>query len=651
MPGSGSSPFDFRDQSFAHRAEALGDGLAQGAGRPTVPRLDFAGASLPRRTAEPPIDDDPGATRTTVVEVGGVRFQISGNVVSCACPECTAPMSVRIWLGLADCWRCRCGMELDREQVETLTRALDRIAPRAEEGLSTRRPDWTGLTSAARNPEGDFVSRIADDPADLANDRWFLGWLPAWLVSFLIHVLLIVILALIAFAPDPNRLRLNPLELILSTFVNDQHREEGEVRVQPDEATLNDDLIPAADLERASVEERAVLADAAELRVDPQPLADLPDLESVRRNVTVEPGERASLAVRDPRLREEIVVKEGGTTQTEAAVARGLRWLASVQNSDGSWSLEDYDAHANPRNEGDAAATGLALLPFLGAGQTHEYGIYKETVSRGLAWLIENQARDGDLRVNFPGQAGMYAHGQCAIVLCEAYALTGDERLRDPAQRAIDFIEEAQHSRGGWRYQPGQAGDTSVFGWQLMALQSARETGSLRVDGNVLRRAGEYLNAAGAALTRDPIREAGVLYRYQPRESAPTASMTAEAMLCRMYLGWQSDDPRVMRCVRWLASNHLPEEGDECDIYYWYYATQVLHHFGGREWERWNAALRDRLVDMQQKRGRHAGSFEPSDFLRGDQGERIFTTSFAVCILEVYYRRLPLFRRIELDRP
>ena len=88
--------------------------------------------------------------------------------------------------------------------------------------------------------------------------------------------------------------------------------------------------------------------------------------------------------------------------------------------------------------------------------------------------MMQNQKPNGDLRANFPGQAGMYAHGQGAIVLCEALAMTGDEQLRDPAQRAIDFIENAQHRQGGWRYQPGQPGDTSVLGWHLMAIQSAR---------------------------------------------------------------------------------------------------------------------------------------------------------------------------------
>src|SRR5690606_21041897 len=123
----------------------------------------------------------------------------------------------------------------------------------------------------------------------------------------------------------------------------------------------------------------------------------------------------------------------------------------------------------------DTAATALALLPFLGAGQTHKSGQYRDTVGKGLRWLVMMQTNDGDLRGM--GSGRMYAHGIASIALCEAYALTNDSSLRGPAQRAIDFIAAAQHKKGGWRYDPGQEGDTSVVGWQLMALRSAELAG------------------------------------------------------------------------------------------------------------------------------------------------------------------------------
>jgi hypothetical protein len=56
------------------------------------------------------------------------------------------------------------------------------------------------------------------------------------------------------------------------------------------------------------------------------------------------------------------MLKEGGgNDESERAVARGLAWLARQQKQDGSW---EYD---QGEKEHRAAATGMALLPFLAA--------------------------------------------------------------------------------------------------------------------------------------------------------------------------------------------------------------------------------------------------------------------------------------------
>jgi hypothetical protein len=334
-----------------------------------------------------------------------------------------------------------------------------------------------------------------------------------------------------------------------------------------------------------------------------------------------------------------MVKQEGGTTLTEAAVARGLRWLALNQLPDGRWSLSRLP-HANGGQghvQSDTAATSLALLPYLGAGQTHLVGMYKDNVSRGLRWLINEQKADGDLRGNSQGNTGMYAHGQSAIVLCEAYGMTRDEALRVPAQKALDFIVAAQHPGGGWRYRPGEAGDTSVAGWQLMALQSGRAVG-LVVPDATFENASHFLDTVANS---DQSR-----YAYLPH-NGPTHVMTAEALLCRIYLGWKKDEPGLGAGIRWLLGEHLPTKNDP-DIYYWYYATQTMHHYGGPEWNRWNLHMRDVLVASQEKSGKNAGSWAPAG-RHASEGGRLYMTALSVCTLEVYYRHLPVFRQLEIE--
>ena len=285
----------------------------------------------------------------------------------------------------------------------------------------------------------------------------------------------------------------------------------------------------------------------------------------------------------------------------------------------------------------DSAATSLSLLPFLGAGQTHWSGIYRDHVARGLRWLIEHQDENGDLRIDSQGTSGMYAHGQGAIVLCEAYAMTGDEMLREPAQRAIDFIVEAQHPAGGWRYRPGEPGDTSVLGWQVMALQSARVAG-IQVPEETLELAGQYLDSVRGS--------DGFSYAYQ-RKRSPDHVMTAEAILCRMYTGWTFDDPGMREGVTDLVER-FPPKRKQPNIYYWYYASQVMHHAGGMDWERWNRRLREILVQTQIKSGHEAGSWQPRG-PHAQAGGRIYMTALAICTLEVYYRHAPIFRRLDLS--
>jgi hypothetical protein len=174
-------------------------------------------------------------------------------------------------------------------------------------------------------------------------------------------------------------------------------------------------------------------------------------------------------------------------------------------------------------------------------------------------------------------------------------------------------------------------------GWQLMALQSARAA-RLEVPDFTLELAGQFLDRVQSA--------GGSQYAYRVGEQA-TPTMTAEALLCRVYLGWGRDTGGLADGVEYLV-NENPPSSQDWNIYYWYYATQVLHHYGGDPWRAWNTRMRDVLVFDQENYGTHAGSWPPRGAF-GDAGGRLYVTALAVCTLEVYYRHLPIFRPINLD--
>ncbi len=374
---------------------------------------------------------------------------------------------------------------------------------------------------------------------------------------------------------------------------------------------------------------------------------------------------------RAPERRPEIAQQHGATEGSEQAVERGLDFLARHQFADGHWSLHAFPAGGGPayadavpgQMQADTAATGLSLLAFLGAGYTHMDNKHRDVVRRGLDWLVARQQPNGQLftratDANRPARS--YAHAIGAIALCEAYGMTGDAKLRGPAARAVQWIIDAQHpERGGWRYSQAddspvwnKESDTSVSGWMLMALKSARMAG-LEVPSDVMERVEHWLNLAQA--------DRGARYMYNPYAGAspeqrkgrmPNLAMTAEGLLMRLYLGWDRDHIAMIRGADHLKQN-LPRLGarDQSlrDAYYWYYATQVMFQMQGDHWTSWNDRLRPMLVQSQIAEGPLAGSWDPErpvpDRWSSSAGQ-LYVTTLNLLMLEVYYRYLPLYKTL-----
>ncbi len=279
-------------------------------------------------------------------------------------------------------------------------------------------------------------------------------------------------------------------------------------------------------------------------------------------------------------------------------MAAALKWLSLHQERDGGWNFDHTRgpckgqcSHPGMVPPARNAATAMALLPFLGAGQTHKEGQYKDTVERGLVYLIRSMKVANGMGDLSDAGGKLYAHGMASIALCEAYAMTNDSQLLQPAQFALNFIAYAQDPvGGGWRYEPKQAGDTSVLGWQLMACKSGHMA-YLKVPRRTILGASKFL---------DFVQEAnGSQYGYTVPGAAPAT--TSVGLLCRMYLGWKHDEPALQAGVEYLH-----QIGPSDNMYYNYYATQVLRHYGGPYWDEWNS-------QVARPAGRGAGHERPRD--------------------------------------
>lgn len=331
----------------------------------------------------------------------------------------------------------------------------------------------------------------------------------------------------------------------------------------------------------------------------------------------------------------------GGGPDTEAAVEKALRWLSANQEADGHWDANRHGAGKETMTLGhdrqraglnaNTGMTALAVLAFLGAGNTHLKGQYSEEVRQGLQYLLNSQGRDGNLSGEATFFAKMYCHGMSAFALAEAYAMTGDERLQPAVRSAVQYTVRAQRKNsGGWRYQPGDLGDTSQTGWQLMALKSAELCGE-EIPGETRVDVHRFLSSVRSG-------QYGGLASYRPHFQV-SRSMTAEAMYCRQLI---NDDisPQAAQEAAIYLLGELPGRG-EINLYYYYYGTLCLYHQQGDAWERWNAALKETLLKSQLTQGEGEGSWNATT-VWGGYGGRVYCTSMAAMNLEIYYRFLPI---------
>jgi uncharacterized protein YfaP (DUF2135 family) len=426
--------------------------------------------------------------------------------------------------------------------------------------------------------------------------------------------------------------------------------------------------------------------DACTIEVPQQGLA-----ARVKKVDTYQETKLASLGLYAKRTlpgREQWIAQSGGSSHSEKTVDEGLAWLARHQDLNGSWSNQCLGEGAASRcekptnctGEGSIhcpmAHTGLAVLAFQAGGHYYfNHNVYSEVVRRGLDWLAENGEPDGALfdaasesgaRLRLPPasrpknkanaraqrapavfstgrrftNASMYEQGMAAFALADACATVResgqepDHRYLDATTRAVHFIEKVQHNDGGWRYndQANAPSDTSVTGWQVLALKSAREAG-IAVAEPCVESVRRYFEA------RKMPDQGRTWYLNHPG----TDAMTGVGMLARQFLLDAPNDPLIPEAARYLAGEATRRWGDlsattgDRDYYLWYNCTLGMYQAGGPPWDQWNPIIRDTIIKLQRHDGCARGSWDPTCNW-GPQGGRILSTALAALTLETYYR-------------
>ena len=160
----------------------------------------------------------------------------------------------------------------------------------------------------------------------------------------------------------------------------------------------------------------------------------------------------------------------------------------------------------------------------------------------------------------------MYTHAIAATALCETLAMMKHEmkefvgqedqrannrqriamirQIEPAAQASINFIINAQSKKdGSWGYSPGTDGDTSILGWQMMALKSAVHA-DVAVNPLTIRGANAFLNS---------VQGENGMYGYRSTMDLKD-STTAIGLVCRMLSGMSREEPGLKMAVEALSA-------------------------------------------------------------------------------------------------
>ena len=480
-----------------------------------------------------------------------------------------------------------------------------------------------------------------------------------WLaISAAAHLLLLIVLNAIPWEQvepkEPREIKASVVPPPAETFEEPEEEIiEEEVDIEPlEEPVLEDAEISAHDEEGTDEEFRTTTG-------DPNLVSDAPfEGEGVNDVIGIGPAAGGKYGGRFDGSKE---LRAAAGRAVEQSLEDALEWLEAHQSPEGYWDCDGFSSMCGEIGDSvcgdpgqathDIGVTGLALLAFLGDGNTTNTGTYRDVVARGIKWLREQQDPATGLIGAMVSRDFIYDHSIATLAMSETYYFSKSPLLKPALQNAVGYIHRARNRYGAWRYDVPPLGDndTSVTGWCLFALASAKDAGLIVEDDALagglawiddvteVRTGRVGYSAKGMLSSRTSLNE-----RW-PREKGE--AMTAVGLLCRIFLQQDPDETlldgeKILYKHADLLLHKLPEwdvEGFGCDMYYWYYGTYAMFQMGGDYWKQWEEAMREAIVSNQRKDGDEKGSWDPVGPW-GYAGGRVYSTALMTLCVEVYYR-------------
>ena len=291
----------FQQELFKSQIEYALDRADELDAQHALPNLSLTQAEPIKPTSIDAEKLDLDVTRTQRIETADGTIWVDGNTLMCSCPDCTAPMSIRIWLGLADCWACESCVELTAEQLHAARQLMaDQAAQPTQRQQPVNRPHPN--QTPQRRPNARRIAPVQEpiaqprerrQPTALKTARAIrsgISTLPAWFISFIIHLVILLLLAIYLLNDEQT----NPA-ITIATFVSPDDKEGGEIRDEELDDPIDDEITPLMEATLDQKDLNNLMKDAAEdaemLQKNENQLVWEDDVEDAKKNRTIKTGQ------------------------------------------------------------------------------------------------------------------------------------------------------------------------------------------------------------------------------------------------------------------------------------------------------------------------------------------------------------------------